>query len=70
MDKSSSSVVSASALSPTVAGGGGQGVMGDSMPEEPEACIVYPGNFAPSESRVLNHRYVSFRPDILESLNL
>jgi hypothetical protein len=69
MDRSSSSVVSASAL-PNAAAVGGGAVMGDGMPEEPEACIVYPGNFAPSESRVLNHRYVSFRADILESLNL
>ena len=36
------------------------GVMGDNIPEEPEACVVNPGNFSSSSSRVLNHRCVTF----------
>jgi hypothetical protein len=35
--------------------------MGDNLPEEPEACIVNPGNFSSTTSRVLNHRCVIFR---------
>jgi hypothetical protein len=30
-------------------------MMGDNLPEEPEACVVNPGNFSSSNSRVLNH---------------
>jgi hypothetical protein len=36
-------------------------MMGDSLPEEPEACVVNPGNFSSSNSCVLNHRCVIFR---------
>jgi hypothetical protein len=36
-------------------------IMGDNLPEEPEACVVNPGNFSSSTSRVLNHRCVIFR---------
>jgi hypothetical protein len=35
-------------------------MMGDNLPEEPEACVVNPGNFS-SNSRVLNHRCFIFR---------
>lgn len=36
-------------------------LMGDSIPEEPEACIVNPGTFSSSTSRVLNHRCLYFK---------
>ena len=52
------------------AGSSQAGVMGDSLPEEPEACIVYPGHFAPSTCRVLNHRYVSFRANPQKMLHM
>jgi hypothetical protein len=38
----------------------GGGIMGDNLPEEPEACVVCPGNFSSSAYRVLNHRCVIF----------
>jgi hypothetical protein len=30
-------------------------MMADNLPEEPEACVVNPGNFSSSNSSVLNH---------------
>eukprot|EP00602_Paraphysomonas_sp_CaronLab_P012907 CAMPEP_0185039814 /NCGR_PEP_ID=MMETSP1103-20130426/37115_1 /TAXON_ID=36769 /ORGANISM="Paraphysomonas bandaiensis, Strain Caron Lab Isolate" /LENGTH=1342 /DNA_ID=CAMNT_0027578857 /DNA_START=175 /DNA_END=4203 /DNA_ORIENTATION=- len=42
-------------------GAGSGGIMGDHLAEEPEACVVSPGNFAHTQSRALNHRCVSFR---------
>lgn len=41
--------------------------MGDNLPEEPEACIVNPGNFSSTNSRVLNHRRISFRGQSLST---